>query len=81
MSERKQKDWTWKVEPNAEGGYTREQAMLSTLMDLRDELKEINTQMRASQFCTLRADVDRIERTVRTIDRRLAKKIPLRTKK
>ncbi len=43
---RKLKDCDWSVDAGASGNYSNEQAQLSVLMDIRDELKAINKELK-----------------------------------
>lgn len=72
------KDWDWGVSKDATGSYAMSSAHLSVLMDIRDELKVMNQQMRDSGFCNVKRNLDRLLQTANRVDRRLAKKISLR---
>lgn len=58
-------------ETNADGTRGWDSIKVGLLMDIRDELKELNSQLRCHR-------IQRMFSTIERVDRRLAKKIPLR---
>lgn len=70
------KDVNWNLPEgklNASGGRSHDydDIKVSVLMDIRDELKRLNALLYCQNFV-------QIPRTLKTIDKRLAKKVPLR---
>lgn len=61
---RETKDWEWTISRNAGGNFGVENAMLSVLMDLRDELWAINSTLRCWEF-------QQMPRSLRSIDKKL----------
>jgi hypothetical protein len=65
------KDFDWSVPKAADGTYTYDAIRVSLLMDIRDELKQLNTTLgcyRVRQMCD---DVRRIDRRLREAGARL----------
>jgi hypothetical protein len=57
------KDWIWTVSKNHDGKhYSMEAATLTVLLDLRDELKRLNTLLHCSNFVAMPAILRRISR-------------------
>lgn len=44
-ADQRRKDWNWTVPPNDNGKFSFEGAQLAVLMDIRDELKRINSKL------------------------------------
>jgi hypothetical protein len=59
--------------PDADGTRSWDSFKVGLLMDIRDELKELNTHLRCPQ-------IQRMFGTINRIDKRLASKIPLKVK-
>lgn len=51
---------------------------MALLMDIRDELQRLNTLLHCPNFMSIPHKLDRIEKKLGRVDRRLAKKVPLR---
>lgn len=64
----RRKDVNWNI---PEGTPTTNEAMLAVMMDLRDELKKLNTLLHCWRFIE-------IPSTLKRIDRRMAKNMPIR---
>jgi hypothetical protein len=66
----REKDTNWSIDRSSNGNYDMTSAHLAVLMDIRDELKSINSVLHCRNFLDLPF-------AIRKIDRRLAKKIKL----
>lgn len=65
----RKKDREWNC--GGEGGTTHEEARLAVLMDIRDELKRLNSLLHCQNFLGM-------PRVLKRIDSRLAKRIKLK---
>jgi len=63
---RNTKDYNWSLIKSVGGGYACDQAQLSVLMDIRDELKQLNKVFACSNF-------QAVPRILRTIGKNTAK--------
>jgi hypothetical protein len=72
------KDVQWNL-PVGESGkiLTWEALHVAVLMDIRDELKDLNRLLRCPNFTRMPQDLREIGRKVKTIDKRLAKRVKL----
>lgn len=61
---RKEKDWDWTLgtPSGARGLYSFDQAQLSVLLDIRDELKRLNAVLHCPNFLNIPLKLDRIGR-------------------
>lgn len=66
--------WNWSIRPSPHDGYTHEQAILSVLMDIRDELQGIRHRLDCS-------DTLSIPRVLRRISANTAKPRKKKVKK
>lgn len=69
---RKTKDWEWGISPSDRGTYGYEQAQLSVLMDIRDELKRLNGVLQCPNFVAVPAKLDQIIRNTKKKRRKRA---------
>lgn len=56
------KDQEWSFSSDANGKYSNEVAMLACLMDIRDELKRLNSLLHCNNFMMIPHKLDRIAR-------------------
>lgn len=75
MARHKNKSWNIPDEPNYE------QATLAVLMDIRDELQESNRLAQQTVNLLNCWRVSRMLNTIERMDKRIAKKLPLKSKK
>lgn len=71
------KDRNWDVGATEDRAYGMQSALLATLMDLRDELKEIRRLVACPNVSGGLVAMRNVARTVTRLDRRLAKKVRL----
>ena len=74
MTDTRKKDFNWQIATNEDGTTPAADARLAVMMDIRDELKRLNALLHCHRFMD-------IPDTLRRIDRRLAKHLPLRGKR
>lgn len=72
MARHKDATWNLKNTPGMDG------AQLAALMDIRDELKKLNSLLHCPNFQAIPFKLDAIRKEVARTDRRLAKKYPLK---
>jgi len=75
MARHRDSNWELDTPPSIPG------AQLAVLMDIRDELKALNKLLGCQNFLAIPHTLRSIDRTMVRAERRLAKHIPLRTKK
>lgn len=53
MSDRRKKDANWGINTNADGTTPHDDALLAVCMDIRDELKRLNTLLHCPNFVAI----------------------------
>lgn len=71
MADTRKKNVNWKLHVYENGSVPHHDANLAVLMDIRDELQAVNRKLDCWR-------IQRMFRTLERMDRRLAKKVPLR---
>lgn len=80
MSDTRKKNFDWRIDTNADGLTPQADALLATVMDLRDELKEIKTalgplqRLNCPNFLGVPRDIASIRREVAGLRRDRKKK-------
>lgn len=59
---RRTKNWQWNESPNEAGKYSWDQAIVSVLTDIREELQVINRTLQCPNFLAIPRKLDRIVR-------------------
>ena len=72
MARQRLKDNAWTVEPDALGKYSFDAAILTVLMDLRDEMKRMNSVLNCPNFL----EVPGILRAIRVQTRKAKRRRP-----
>jgi len=60
----------WSLTRDSNGKFSMEQATLLTLMDIREELRDLNRVFRCSRFLDVPSKLDRIEKNTRKTARK-----------
>lgn len=62
MTDTRKKDMNWTVHPMDSGNFSYDAAQLAVLMDLRDEMKKMNSILNCPNFLEIPAVLQRISR-------------------
>lgn len=62
---RRTKNWQWNESPNALGHYSWEQATVSVLTDIREELQRLNATLQCHRFQAIPDKLERIAKNTR----------------
>lgn len=64
---RKEKDWDWTIKAKDSTSYGYDGAILSVLMDIRDEMKRLNSVLQCPNFVAVPSKLDAIKGELRQV--------------